>query len=49
MKNVNSFNEFKNIFENLLKSSKDNEFWENIENIRKDENSIEDIEDIKID
>jgi hypothetical protein len=47
-KNVNSFNEFKNIFENLIKLSKDNEFWENIEKIlEKDEKSIEDIEDMK--
>ena len=47
-KNVNSFNEFKNIFENLIKLSKDNEFWENIEKIlKKDEKSIENIEDMK--
>ena len=47
-KNVNSFNEFKNIFENLIELSKDNEFWENIEKIlEKDEKSIEDIENMK--
>ena len=47
-KNINSFNEFKKIFENLIKLSKDEEFWKNIEKILvKEEGTIDNIENIK--
>jgi len=45
---VNSFGEFKEIFENLIKLLKDSKFWQDIEKIlTKDEKSIDNIENIK--
>lgn len=45
---VNSFGEFKYIFESLIKLSNDNNFWQNIEKIlMKDEKSIDNVENIK--
>lgn len=47
-KDINSFNEFKKIFENLIKLSKDEEFWKNIEKILvKEEGTIDNIENVK--
>ena len=47
-KDINSFNEFKKIFENLIKLSKDEEFWKNLEKILvKEEGTIDNIENVK--
>lgn len=47
-KNISSFNEFKKIFENLIKLSKDENFWQNIEKILiKEEETIDNIENVK--
>ena len=47
-KDINSFNEFKKIFENLIKLSKDENFWQNIEKILiKEEETIDNIENVK--
>ena len=46
--NINSFSEFEEIFENLIKLLKDSKFWQDIEKILiKDEKSIENIENVK--
>ena len=46
--NINSFSEFKEIFENLIKLLKDSKFWQVIEKIlMKDEKSIDNIENVK--